>query len=79
MKSIRSLKPEWWDKIASDMKTSVVPQCPVTGCSFYKDTAHHIEEFQSDFKIFNRSYQLYLNDLKYRITAPLYLNHTLKI
>lgn len=48
--------------MSSHGKNSVVPQC--TESTFSNNTAKHIKVFQSDMKTFNRSYQLYVKDLK---------------
>lgn len=48
-----------------------VSQCWFTERTFYRDTADHMEEFQSHLS--------YLKDLKYRTTAALHLKHKPKI
>lgn len=48
--------------MSSHGKNSAVPQC--TESTFYNNTAKHIKVFRSDMKTFNRSYQLYVKDLK---------------
>lgn len=45
-----NFKTEWWDNIASDMRSSVVPQYSVTGCSCYKDTDNNNKNFNETLK-----------------------------